>query len=460
MERDLRALADRLGANVAAVHVDDGLSGGIRNRPAFREWLTDAHERRADILAAWSIDRMTREGVSGGGADILDTIEATGVRLVDTQGTDSTTPGFRLGFVVKAEVAREELQAMRRRSRARSERAAAAGQWSAGVAPYGYRIVRVDGRPTLTIVKAEADVILDAARRVIVGEPVARIVRDLNTSRVLPRSAKHWTSTSLMRVLTGNTVRGHATFRGELLRDADGMPRDLWPAILTPDVAAQVTAWLAPKPGRGRPVGARANARLLSGLLRCATCGRVLRASSNNGVARYACSAPQDQCAGRASVNAAKAERWAETELLDDFMPLMFTETVPTIDDSAVKLAQLDEAIAAALGELATAATPEVFARLQALQARRAEVEAEPATAPKFVTRSTGRTIGEEFERRDIPGRRDLIAKHLNLLHIELRPATWPHEPVADRLTPLYQVMGEDDEMHEYRADEAGSAAR
>jgi hypothetical protein len=40
--------------------------------------------------------------VSGGGADILDLLEERPrLRLVDTRGTDSTRPGFRLGFVVK-----------------------------------------------------------------------------------------------------------------------------------------------------------------------------------------------------------------------------------------------------------------------------------------------------------------------------------------------------------------------
>ncbi len=439
MERDLRALAERLGADVAAVHVDDGISGAVRNRPAFRAWLDDAREHRADVLAAWSVDRMTREGLPVA-AEILDVLETTGVRLIDTQGIDSAgeRSAFRLVFVIKAELARAELESMRTRARARAERAAVTGQWSAGAAPYGYRIVRVDGRPTLAIEPAEASAIVAAAQRVTAGEPLARIVREWNRDGVPPRRAKTWTSTSLLRVLTGPTVRGHATRHGAVLRDTDGTARELWPPILSPGLAEQVRAALVPQPGRGRRPGARADARLLSGLLRCATCGRTLRASSSQGVARYACPAPEQACTARATINAAKVEQWAETELLDDLTRgAMFTERVPATDAATVESARLDEAITGALAELATAATAETFTRLQALQARRAELDARPVSS-KWITRRTGRTVGEEFERRDVPARRDMLGESINLDHVVVSAAKWPQQPVAERVTPIW----------------------
>lgn len=440
MERDLRGVAARLDADVVAVHVDDGLSGAVRNRPQFRAWLDDAKEGRADVLTAWSVDRMTREGLPVA-AEILDVLETTGVRLVDTQGIDSAgdKSAFRLVFVIKAELARAELESMRARARARAERARDIGQWSAGAAPYGYRIVRVDGRPTLEVEPDEAALVVDAARRVTTGEPLARIVRDFNRDGVRPRRAEKWTSTSLLRVLTGHTVRGHGTFRGELIRDTDGMPRALWPAILDGDLAEQVRVRLAPQPGRGRRPGARADARVLSGLLRCGSCGRVMRASSSQGVARYACSAPEQGCDRRTAVNAAKVERWAETVLLDDFTrSLEYTETVPASSADSAERARLDEAIKAALTDLAAAATPEAFATLQTLQARRAELDTRPVQQPRWVTRRTGRTIGDEWNRRDTPARRDLLAQSLNLRHVDVRPAKFPHEPIEARLTPVY----------------------
>lgn len=446
MERDLRDLADRLGADVAAVHVDDGLSGGIRNRPAFRQWLADARHGRADILAAWSIDRMTREGVSGGGADILDTIEETGVRLVDYSGLDSTTPGFRMGFVVKAEVAREELERMRERSKARARRAREAGQWSAGAAPYGYRIVRDDaGKPRLAVEPDEARVIGDAASRIVAGTPLARIVRELNDAGVTPRRAARWTSTSLLRVLTGPTVRGYAQHGGDVLRGNDGMPRRLWEPVLDAETASQVAACLAPQPGRGRRAGSRTDTRLLSGLLTCASCGRTLRASSSQGVARYACPAPEAGCGRRATINAARVEAWAADHLLDEFTrSMMYTEMVPVASGGTVEAAEIDEAIAACVAELATHADPDAFTRLQALQERRAAVAAQPRET-RWVARVTGRTVGEEWDARDTPGRNALLTSGINLDRVVVSAAAWPSQPVGERVTPKWH---EDSDEH------------
>jgi hypothetical protein len=98
MIADCRAVADREGLDVIAVHVDDGISGAVRNRPAFLAWLADVREGRADTLISWHADRMTREGVNVA-AMILDVVEGkddvTGkvirpaVRLLDTKGLDS-----------------------------------------------------------------------------------------------------------------------------------------------------------------------------------------------------------------------------------------------------------------------------------------------------------------------------------------------------------------------------------
>lgn len=98
MLADTRAKAIELGLQVVSEHVDDGLTGALRNRPDFMAWLDDARECRASTLIAWHVDRMTREGVNVAAA-ILDVAEGkdpeTGklirhpVRLVDRKGLDS-----------------------------------------------------------------------------------------------------------------------------------------------------------------------------------------------------------------------------------------------------------------------------------------------------------------------------------------------------------------------------------
>ena len=61
-ERELRAVATRLGHEIVEVYADNGISGakGRDRRPAFDRLCRDATRRRFDIIMAWSVDRLGR----------------------------------------------------------------------------------------------------------------------------------------------------------------------------------------------------------------------------------------------------------------------------------------------------------------------------------------------------------------------------------------------------------------
>ena len=61
-ERELRAVAERLGHEIVEVYADNGISGakGRDKRPAFDRLCRDATRRRFDIIMAWSVDRLGR----------------------------------------------------------------------------------------------------------------------------------------------------------------------------------------------------------------------------------------------------------------------------------------------------------------------------------------------------------------------------------------------------------------
>ena len=63
MIADCHALARTLGHDVYDVHVDNGTSGAIRNRPEFLAWLSDARKGHVGTLIASHSVRLTREGV-------------------------------------------------------------------------------------------------------------------------------------------------------------------------------------------------------------------------------------------------------------------------------------------------------------------------------------------------------------------------------------------------------------
>jgi DNA invertase Pin-like site-specific DNA recombinase len=59
---DLECVAEQRSRIVAAVYVDQGVSGakGRDRRPELDRMLRDAGQRRLDVVAAWSVDRPGR----------------------------------------------------------------------------------------------------------------------------------------------------------------------------------------------------------------------------------------------------------------------------------------------------------------------------------------------------------------------------------------------------------------
>jgi DNA invertase Pin-like site-specific DNA recombinase len=57
---ELREYAGRRGWHVAEEYVDHGVSGAKESRPALNRLMTDAKQRRFDVVAVWKIDRFGR----------------------------------------------------------------------------------------------------------------------------------------------------------------------------------------------------------------------------------------------------------------------------------------------------------------------------------------------------------------------------------------------------------------
>src|ERR1700722_17515423 len=88
-ERELRAIADRMGWTVVKVYRDQGVSGAKsrEHRPAFDALCKDANRRQFDLIAAWSVDRLSRslQDLIG----FLTEVHALGINLfLHQQGVD------------------------------------------------------------------------------------------------------------------------------------------------------------------------------------------------------------------------------------------------------------------------------------------------------------------------------------------------------------------------------------
>lgn len=383
MTRDVQTLAERLGEDLVSLHVDDGLSGAIRERPAFLTWLSSD----VDVLLAFSVDRMTREGLNVA-ALILDRVEGKqygkACRLVDCTGLDSLHgETFRFMFVIKAEIARAEREVMRQRNRDKTRRGHELGLYVGGPVPYGFRVL--DRR--LVPAEAEQHAIQWMARRVIEGDSLRSIANALNKTGVKPRRAPGWSGWNV---------------RALLLKD--GAVHLVEPEMLL--VARQALALKSYARPTGRPGG-----HLMSKILRCGTCGSPMQASVDS----YRCNLTW--CSKRVAVSIARTDEYFTARFLAiaGRVPT-FTESVD-IGTGQLKALQAD--LTAAKARLVDLLTDQA---LEAVRGAQRALEAYEAT-PKLtdlIRTYTGRTMGEEWESASVTERNAFLRSWLD--HVTVLP--------------------------------------
>ncbi|WP_053197622.1 recombinase family protein [Streptomyces viridochromogenes] len=442
MIEDMRDLCARENLEEVALHIDDGKSGGRRDRDKFQAWLNDARTGACDVLVNPVTDRLTREGLNVA-ATILDIVEgkdpATGapshkpVRLVDCNGLDSLHgDAFRFRFVIQAEVGRSERERIRQRSRDRERRLKRAGRWGGGTAPFGYKAVPnpekdEEGNPkgwVLVIEPAEAKAVREAADALLKTPPDAfnKVVRRMNHNGPAPRRADHWSRVTLRRVLTGDAILGRVSENGRPLRDAKGEIVAPFPPVLT---LAQVTALRARLAGTGvqAKLADGRPSRVLSGLLTCHSCQADL--TVHHSVRRYRVGkekrlkeVPQItyRCPTRGYGGTCEKPVAVSAEPAEQHIVGLYLATVghmPRYEERTTvsgleEMAAVEEEIKEVLADLATNADADTFARLQQLQARQKELsEKDLTTRTELVP--TGQTLAEYWAGAMVDDRRDLL---------------------------------------------------
>lgn len=257
-----RALVLAKDGEVAEVYPDEGLSAfqpGVR-RPAFERALTDLEAGHIQGLVAFKLDRLVRshEDLSR----LWEVIQRTGATLAcvhDSVDTSSPQGEFVLRMTVG--LARMESANLGLRVAAQREQLARKGQPGyGGTRPYAYQVDRI------TVVEAEAAVLRDAARRLLDGESLRQVCRDLNGEGEVTTTGKPWTPALLRQALSRPRVAGLREHKGVVVADA------VWPPILDRTVWEQLRELFA-NPGRRSQVGRPRVFLLVGGLARCGAPG-------------------------------------------------------------------------------------------------------------------------------------------------------------------------------------------
>lgn len=466
---DLRALAAREGWTVVADFVDEGLSGG-RRRANADEAIRMLREGEADVLAAYAVDRFSRQGV-GEDAELVQIVRRARRRTTDPrvlfirEGIDSAVDpsGWALRFVIASEMAHGERQAMVSRRKRSIAALQESGRFTGrGAPPWGYRSAPFpEGRPGRRLVPdpEEAALIRGVADRLVAGESAGTVARDLLARGIpTPRSEARlavlrgaspdglatggWTSGMLSQLMQSeyllgrivrSTARGEAgesesggpSRYGQAVLGTDGRPLQAFEPILALDQFLRLRERFRRGEGRGQQ-GKRRAARLASGLVWCELCGEkvyVVRSGQND---YYRCSAaPRGlRTDHHRRVKADLAEAEVERAYLDavgDLSAIRY-ELVTCSADIENEVAELTERMKRATGAMLTpgADVATLAAEVGALTCERDALLARPAES-RVVATKLGGTWADVWVGSPMEARRELLADAFD--HFELRDA-------------------------------------
>jgi site-specific DNA recombinase len=256
-----RALVAAKGGTVVAVYSDEGISAYKQTvRPEFERILNDLEVGHIEALAAWKLDRLTRnhEDLSR----LWAMIQKTGAVLACVHdAVDTSTPAGEFMVRTTVGLARMESANLGLRVAAQREQVARAGRPGyGGTRPYGFE---ADKR---TIVLGEAAVANDAAMRLLAGESLRSVARSLNEAGERTTTGKPWTPALLRQMLARPRMVGKREHKGVIIGDAE------WPPILDLEVWEQLRALFA-NPGRRSQIGRPRLFLLVGGLARCGAPG-------------------------------------------------------------------------------------------------------------------------------------------------------------------------------------------
>src|SRR5712672_3241386 len=172
-ERELRAIADRMGCEITKVYRDHGISGakGRDKRPQFDALCKAAARREFDVVMAWSVDRLGRSLQDL--VAFLGELHALGVDLfLQQQGLDTTTPAGKALFQMMGVFAEFERAIIQERVRAGLRRARDEGKQlgrpkiDAGIERAIHADLRRKDRPGVRVIAAAHGVSVNTVQRI------------------------------------------------------------------------------------------------------------------------------------------------------------------------------------------------------------------------------------------------------------------------------------------------------
>lgn len=264
-EEDCRALAAKHGFAVADVFTDNDISASTKSRkarPAYERLLGDVRAGRVGVVLAYSNSRLTRRPREL--EDLIDLHAETGVliKTVVSGDDDLSTADGRMVARIKANVDAAEAERTAERVARAHKQLALDGRHN-GPRPFGWDFN--DDR-TLRINPAEAAVVRECVQRVLAGDGIWKITRDLNDRGIRTSTGQQWATQVLRRMLLRWRNCGVRTHRGKEV----GVGQ--WEPIIDRPTHERVVALLTDPARKSNNRGTEAK-YLLTSVAYCGECG-------------------------------------------------------------------------------------------------------------------------------------------------------------------------------------------
>lgn len=410
---------------------DVNVSGSVDpfDTPSLGPWLND-RAPEWDVICAWKLDRLGRDAIRLN--KLFGWCVEHGKTVVSaTEAIDLGTPVGRLIANVIGFLAEGELEAIRERTRASRAKLRQSARWPGGKPPYGFKAVPRDGggwmltqdREAASVVQRIVRDLLSGATmtgeaRTLTAEGVCTPADHYRAQRGLQPLGRRWRTTPLRNLLTSPALLGRVHHDGELVRDDEGQPIQFAEPLVSLDEWDRIQAFVQGNRD-ARKDDRRSETSLLSGLAFCFACGGALHHDLNVVKRPYRTYEYRYlRCKNRCSpqIPAEKLELWAEEEFLKHLGHREVRERVWVPGDSnqealAEAVRAVDELSAAAGRATSATMRQRLQKQLDALDARIAELEAQPAQQARWEWVATGGTYGDAWESAGTEGRRALLQR-------------------------------------------------
>ena len=282
-------------------------------------------------ILVWKFSRFTRKREHAVAFKAM--LRRRGVRVVSiTEHADDSPTGKLMEAIIESvdefyseNLAQEVTRGMRE--------AASRGFWVTSYAPYGYRRVYVqDGakkRPTLELNPPADAVVRRIFDMVLQGKSILDVTKTLNAEGIPTTNGKKWLKTTIHTMLA-NEVYAGALVWGIKAKDKAEPVRveDAFPAIVTKQEFQRAKKMLGSRARHSVHPRRAFSPYLLSGLLKCETCGKAMAAAEAKGgkYTYYVCHSLLKRGQGACKTPRLNAKRF-EQLIVDEIRANVLTES-------------------------------------------------------------------------------------------------------------------------------------